>query len=263
MAHDRGAMRADDRDDRRALGVGRPTGRNVTTKLDCDRRETRPQHPCPRTEAPNPVARRGVRNIDQSSDRSNTTAPSGDRADHLTDRVDHVETPDKQERRDQRMRDTTRPTPSPDKPQTPTAPRDPHRSQIPGPPTHRHPTRRTRRPRHHHCTARGHIRVDRNRTRPYNGHGWIRHPSGPLPVERQLDDPGGVPRETEPLQHRRPANRVAKEPCRKRPERAHTIRPPTGLLRVRSGRNTPRITRVAHPPQGDLQHPKPATTRDP
>jgi hypothetical protein len=108
------------------------------------------------------------------------------------DRRGNIKTPNHQERRQKDMRNTTTHAPNPSQPQPPTTTRNTNRAFIPRPENHRHKTARTRHTRHHHRAARQNIYLDRNRARPYDCHGVIRHPSGPFPAERQLDGPGRV-----------------------------------------------------------------------
>jgi hypothetical protein len=90
------------------------------------------------------------------------------------------------------MRNTTTRAATTSQPQPPTTTSDTNRAFIPRPENHRHKTTRTHSTRHHDRAASQNIYLDRNRTRPYDCHGVIRHPSGPFPAERQLDGPGRV-----------------------------------------------------------------------
>ena len=108
------------------------------------------------------------------------------------DRRGNIETPNNKERRQKHMRNTTTHATAPSQPQQPTTTPNTNRSLIPRPENHRHKTTRTHSTRHHHRAASQNIGLDRNRTRPYDCHGVIRHPSGPFPAEHQLDGPGRV-----------------------------------------------------------------------
>ena len=81
----------------------------------------------------------------------------------------------------------------PGHPQPPTPAPDPNRPLITRPAGHQLTTRRAQHPRHDHTPPSSHIRVDRQPTRPYDGHGWIRHPSGPLPRRAPTRRPGRGP----------------------------------------------------------------------
>ena len=129
------------------------------------------KHRRPAGETSKPVPGSRGRHVHTSSRGPHTRHAFGHRLEHHADRLDNIEPADEQERRDQRMRHATRRAASPGQPQPPTTTTDPDRPLIPGPPTHRLSARRTLGPRHYRRPASSHIRVDRNRTRPYDGHG--------------------------------------------------------------------------------------------
>ncbi len=215
--------------------IRRPTRRRVAAQLDAQRRETRPQHRRRGPENPDPV--RGVGHIHLRRDRSHPAPPTG-RHDlhHPPDRRHHIESTDQQKRRDQSMRHAARRAPRPGHPQPKTGTPNPNRTLIPRPKAHRHPTRRTHQTRRYHATPRSDIHLDRNRTRPYDGHGWIRHPSGPLPAERQLERTGKGPSRTRtpiPTPTPNPPQTPRPKPPHPPPnsQAANTSRPPS-LCRI-------------------------------
>lgn len=147
---------------------------NIATELDRQRCEPGPQHRRPTHKTPNPITSGRVRHINTSRRRAHTRHALSHRFEHDTHALDHVETAHQQERRDQRMRHRTRRATRPSEPQPSTPAINTNRPSIPRPPTHRHTTRRAQRPRDYHRPASGDIGVDRKRTRPYDGHGWLR-----------------------------------------------------------------------------------------
>ena len=132
-----------------------------------------------------------MRHINSSCDGPHATITPNTTKDE-PDRHCNIKTANDKKRRQKNMRNTTTRATSPSQPQPETTTIDTNRAFIPRPRNHRHKTTRTRGTRNHHGAASQNISLDRNRTRPYDCHGVIRHPSGPFPAERQLDGPGRV-----------------------------------------------------------------------
>ena len=119
---------------------------------------------------------------------------------------------------------------------------------IPRPQAHRRRTRRALRSREHDCPARRGIRVDRQRTRPYDGHRW-QHRPGPLPTERPITA-GGVPREQGPAILAVPTSDNQPKPPRKQRRRKtppddQTVTPPATGPAVRAAANLAVVRRRA------------------
>ncbi len=87
-------------------------------------------------------------------------------ADHL----DPIEPAQQAERRDQRMGHSAGPAPCPSQPHPQPRATAPQRPHVTRPKRHRRQAARTDRPWDRYTTTRGHVLIDRQRTRPYDGH---------------------------------------------------------------------------------------------
>jgi hypothetical protein len=125
------------------------------------------------------------------------------------------------------MRHQTRRATRPSEPQPSTPTIKTNRPSIPRPPTHRQTTRRTQRPRDHHRPASPNISIDRKRTRPYDGHGWLRTlRTPPRRASTRRPGRGSLAYTRTPTSSPTPALDT-KEHHRNQPAPAHTVKPPT------------------------------------
>jgi hypothetical protein len=107
----------------------------------------------------------------------------------------------------------------------PTPARFPHPTPITRPETHRHPAQRALRAWRIHPTTRRRIRIDRQRTQPYDGHGHT-PASDPFPrTATNSREKGSLAFHRQPIL---PPGRVTKQRGRTPPPDARAIRPSTG-----------------------------------
>ena len=187
-----------------------------------------------RPEPPHPAPRGRIRDIGPGRRRPDPTRPAGYLPDHRADRLGHIQPPGQHERRQQRMAHPARRAPHPGHEDLPAPARRPDVPPVTRPEHQRPGTRRADRARDLHLAASCNIRIDRQRARPYDGHGRLTA-SDPSPRSAQNEarrDPSRSPKtgKSWPAQ-RQPGGDIVKEHGQTRSRDAQEIKPSTATTR--------------------------------
>jgi len=149
------------------------------------RRERNRQFPATSAEPPHPSSDRGVRNVDTISGRPDAVSITDHRIEGAPDGLDDIQPLHQYKGWEQGMGGTTGATPQPRHPDRRALADRSDLAPIPGPESHGCRTVRTHRPREVDQVTGGHVLVDGQGTRPYDGHRW-KHRLGPPPPQCQL-----------------------------------------------------------------------------
>src|SRR6266702_1205598 len=173
-----------------------------------------------------------------TDDANRHTPTASHLGDHRTDRFHHIQPPGQHKRRQQRVAHPAPPTPQPRHEDLPAAARRPHMTPIPGPQHQRPGAQRAPRARDLHPPASSYVGIDRQRARPYHGHGDTA--SDPSPRRGQTTagrDPSRSTRtaKSSPAQTG-PGSNIAKEHGRRPGRDAQIVRPLTGGKQRRQSR---------------------------
>ena len=169
--------RGADRGQREPARPGRRRDRR-TAQLHRQRRERRPHLPAAGPEPADPAAGGLIRHPRPFRGRADPAPAAGHLGDHRAHGLGRIQPPGQRERRQQRMAHPARRAPQPGHEDLPAAARRPDITPVPRPEHQRPGTRRAARARETHLTPGRHVRIDRKRARPYDGH--RRHRLGSL-----------------------------------------------------------------------------------
>ena len=190
----------------------------------------------PRPEPPHPAARGRIRNPRPGRRRPDPAPATRHLPDHRADRLGHIQPPGQHERRQQRMAHPARAAPQPGHEDLPATARRPDMTPVTRPEHQRPGARRAGRARDLHLAAGRHISIDRQRARPYDGHGRLTA-SDPSPRSAQNEarrDPSRSPEtgKSWPAQ-RQPGGDIVKEHGQTRGRDAQEIKPSTACRKYK------------------------------
>ena len=219
----------------------------IPAQLHRQRRKRRPKLTRASTEPPDPAPGRGMRDPGPLRRRPDPTPPARHLRDHRTDRLGHIQPPGQHERRQQHMAHPAPRTPQPRHEDLPAAARRPHITPVTRPEHQRPRARRAPRARELHPPASGNVGIDRQRARPYHGHGDTA--SDPSPRRGQTTAGRDPSRSTRTAKswppHTGPGSNIAKEHDRRPGQDAQIVRPLTTPYQHFVGEPAPVI--AAHP----------------
>ena len=197
--HEAAARTRADRGQRKAARLSGRADR-FAAQIDGQRRKRDPEFPGACPEPAHPAPGRGMRHAGPRSRWPDPARAPGHLPDHRADSLGHVQPPGQHERRQQRMAHPAQAAPHPGHEDLrAAAARQASRPDMPPvtrPEHQRHAARRAGRAGDLHLPASRHIRIDRQRARPYDGHG--RHRLRIPPRDRRQTRRGGIPH----VQHR-------------------------------------------------------------
>ena len=222
---------------RKAARLSRRADR-LAAQIDGQRRERDPEFPGTCPEPAHPAPRRGMRHAGPGGRRPDPACAPGHLPDHHADRLGEVQPPGQHERGQQRMAHPARAAPHPGHEDLPAPARRPDMPPVTRPEHQRPGARRADRTGDLHLAASRHIRIDRQRARPYDGHGRLTA-SDPSPRSASNEarrDPSRSPKtgKSWPAQ-RQPGGGIVKEHGQTRGRDAQEIRPSTARPDRRCG----------------------------
>ena len=160
------------------------------------------------------------------------------RCGHRADRLRRIQPPGQHERRQQRVAHPARRAPQPRHEDLPAAAPRPDMPPVARPVHQRLAARQAIRARELHLLASSNVRIDRQRARPYDGHG--RHPPWIPPRDRANRRRGGIltsNRNGTILARPKPPGNIAKERGRRPARDTQIVRPSTGVCDLHNCRS--------------------------